>query len=112
MADQAGALSQFAQLIFAAVVLVVLMFFTGPLQYLPRAVLASIVFTIAVGMIDLPGLAGIRSESRGEFLLALLTAAAVPAIGVERGILIAIALSLVRQVRHSYRPHTWVLAVV
>jgi MFS superfamily sulfate permease-like transporter len=109
MADQAGARSQFAQLVFAAVVLVVLMFFTGPLQYLPRAVLASIVFTIAVGMIDLPGLAGIRSESRGEFLLALLTAAAVPAIGVERGILIAIALSLVRHVRHSYRPHTWVL---
>ena len=109
MADQAGARSQFAQLVFAAVVLVVLMFFTGPLQYLPRAVLASIVFTIAVGMIDLPGLAGIRRESRGEFLLALLTAVAVPAIGVERGILIAIALSLVRHVRHSYKPHTWVL---
>jgi high affinity sulfate transporter 1 len=109
MADQAGARSQFAQLVFAAVVLVVLLFLTGPLQYLPRAVLASIVFTIAVGMIDLPGLAGIRRESRGEFLLALLTAAAVPAIGVERGILIAIALSLVRHVRHSYQPHTWVL---
>jgi MFS superfamily sulfate permease-like transporter len=42
-------------------------------------------------------------------MLALLTAAAVPAIGVERGILIAIALSLVRHVQHSYRPHTWVL---
>jgi high affinity sulfate transporter 1 len=109
MADQAGARSQFAQLVFAGVVLVVLLFLTGPLQYLPRAVLASIVFTIAVGMIDLPSLAGIRRESRGEFLLALLTALAVAAIGVERGILIAIALSLVRHVRHSYRPHTWVL---
>jgi sulfate permease, SulP family len=39
----------------------------------------------------------------------LFTAAAVPAIGVEQGILLAIAASLVRHVRHSYRPHTMVL---
>jgi sulfate permease, SulP family len=40
----------------------------------------------------------------------LATAAAVPGIGVEQGILLAIALSLVRHVQHSYRPHTMVLA--
>ena len=110
MADQAGARSQFAQLSFAAVVLVVLMFLTGPLQYLPHCVLASIVLTIAVGMVDVKGLRAIRSESPGEFLLALFTATAVPVIGVEQGILLAIALSLVRHVRHSYKPHTMVLA--
>ena len=110
MADQAGARSQVAQLAFAAVVLVVLLFLTGPLQYLPHCVLASIVFTIAVGMINVQGLSDIRRESPGEFLLALFTAAAVPAIGVEQGILLAIALSLVQHVRHSYQPHTMVLA--
>jgi SulP family sulfate permease len=110
MADQAGARSQVAQLAFAAVVLVVLLFMTGPLQYLPHCVLASIVFTIAVGMVNVQGLSDIRRESPGEFLLALFTAAAVPAIGVEQGILLAIALSLVRHVRHSYQPHTMVLA--
>ena len=109
MAERAGARSQVAQLAFAAVVLVVLMFLTGPLQYLPRCVLASIVFTIAVGMVDVRGLRAIRRESRGEFLLALFTAAAVPAIGVEQGILLAIAASLIRHVRNSYRPHTMVL---
>jgi SulP family sulfate permease len=109
MAEGAGARSQIAQLVFAAVVLVVLMFLTGPLQYLPRCVLASVVFTIAVGMVDARGLSAIRLESRGEFLLALFTAVAVPAIGVEQGILLAIAASLVRHVRHSYRPHTMVL---
>jgi MFS superfamily sulfate permease-like transporter len=31
-------------------------------------------------------------------------------IGVEQGILLAIALSLLRHVRHSYRPHTMLLA--
>jgi sulfate permease, SulP family len=110
MADQAGARSQVAQLAFAAVVLVVLLFLTGPLQYLPHCVLASIVFTIAVGMVNLRGLSDIRRQSPGEFLLALFTAAAVPAIGVEQGILLAIALSLVQHVRHSYQPHTMVLA--
>jgi MFS superfamily sulfate permease-like transporter len=109
MAERAGARSQVAQLAFAGVVLLVLLFLTGPLQYLPRCVLAAIVFTIAIGMIDVPGLRDIGRESPGEFRLAVLTAAAVVAIGVEQGILMAIALSLLRHVRHSYRPHTTVL---
>ena len=109
MAEGAGARSQVAQLVFAVVVAIVLVFLTGPLQHLPRCVLASIVFTIAVGMLDIQGLGAIKRESRGEFQLALFTAAAVPAIGVEQGILLAIAASLVRHVRHSYRPHTMVL---
>lgn len=110
MADSAGARSQLAQLVFAGIVLLVLLFLTGPLQYLPRGVLAAIVFTIAVGMIDVGGLRAIRRESSGEFRLAVLTAAAVVAIGVEQGILLAIVLSLLRHVRHSYRPPTAVLA--
>jgi sulfate permease, SulP family len=110
MAHGAGARSQVAQLTFVLIVVIVLLLLTGPLQYLPHCVLASVVFTIAVGMIDVKGLKAIMHESRGEFLLALFTAAAVPGIGVEQGILLAIALSLVRHVRHSYRPHTMVLA--
>jgi MFS superfamily sulfate permease-like transporter len=110
MAHGAGARSQIAQLTFVVIVVVVLLFLTGPLQYLPHCVLASVVFTIAVGMIDVKGLKAIVQESRGEFLLALFTAAAVPGIGVEQGILLAIGLSLVLHVRHSYRPHTMVLA--
>jgi len=109
IADRAGARSQIAHLAFAAVVLVVLLFLTGPLQYLPRGVLAAIVFTIAVGMIDIAGLQSIRRESSDEFMLAVVTAAAVVAIGVEQGILLAIALSLLAHVRHSYRPHAMML---
>ena len=110
MAERAGARSQVAQLVFAAAVLLVLLFLTGPLQYLPRCVLASIVFTIAVGMVRMPDLLAIRRESPGEFYLAIVTAAAVVVIGVEQGILLAIALSLFRHVRHSYSPHTMMLA--
>jgi SulP family sulfate permease len=89
MAERAGARSQLAQLVFAGVVLLVLLFLTGPLQYLPRGVLSSIVFTIALGMIDVKGLRDIRGEGPGEFYLAAITAAAVVAIGVEQGILLA-----------------------
>jgi sulfate permease, SulP family len=110
MADRAGARSQIAQLVFAGIVLLVLLALTGPLQYLPRSVLAAIVFTIAVGMIDVAGLRDIRRESPGEYLLALTTAAVVVTVGVEEGIVLAIVLSLLRHVRHSYRPHTMVLA--
>ncbi len=110
IADRVGARSQIAQLVLAAVVVLVLLVLSGPLQYLPRCVLAAIVFTIAVGMIDVACLRDIRRESPGEFYLALTTAATVVAIGVEQGILLAIALSLFRHVRHSYRPHTMMLA--
>ena len=109
MAARAGARTQLAQLTFAVVTAVVLVFLTGPLRYLPRCVLASIVFTVAVGMIDLRAIRAIRRESPGECGLALVTAAAVVGIGVEQGIFLAIALSLFRHVRHSYEPHTMIL---
>jgi SulP family sulfate permease len=110
MADHMGARSQLAQLALAAIVLVVLLALTGPLEYLPRCVLAGIVFSIAVSMIDVARLRAIRRESPGEFYLAVTTAATVVTLGVEQGILLAIALSLFRHVRHSYRPHTMMLA--
>jgi SulP family sulfate permease len=109
MADRAGARSQLAQMVFSGCVLVVLLTLTNPLQYLPRCVLAAIVFTIAVGMIDIATLRAMRPESPGEFKLAVATAAAVAFVGVEVGVLLAITLSLLRHVRHSYQPHTAVL---
>ena len=109
MVESAGARSQLAHLVTAAVVALVLLFLTGPLHYLPRCVLGAVVFTIAVELVDLRGLREILRESPGEFQLALITAAVVVLIGVEQGILLAIVLSLLRHVRHSYRPHTAVL---
>jgi sulfate permease, SulP family len=107
VAERAGARSQMAQLVLSGATLVVLMLGSAQLEYLPHCVLAAVVFTIAIGMIDLRTLRDIRRESPGEFYLALTTGATVVAIGVEQGILLAIALSLFRHVRHSYRPHTF-----
>ncbi len=109
MVEGAGGQSQLAQVVTASVVAVVLFFLTGPLQYLPRCVLGAIVFIIAIRLIDLRGLHSISRESPGEFVLALTTAAVVVLIGVEQGIVLAMVLSLLRIVRHSYHPHTGVL---
>jgi high affinity sulfate transporter 1 len=109
MVERSGGRSQLAHLATAAVVALVLLFLTGPLQYLPRCVLGAIVFITAVGLVDLGGLRDIGLESPGELRLALITTVVVVAVGVEQGILLAMALSLLRHVRHSYRPHTAVL---
>jgi sulfate permease, SulP family len=109
MADRAGSRSQLAQIVFAGCVFAVVAVLTGPLQYLPRCVLAAIVFTIAIGMVDVSTLRAMRPESPGEFKLAVVTAAAVAIVGVEQGVLLAITLSLLRHVRQSYRPHTAIL---
>jgi high affinity sulfate transporter 1 len=109
MVERSGGRSQLAHLSTAAVVALVLLFLTGPLKYLPQCVLGAVVFTIAIGLIDIRGLRAIRRESPGEFHLAVATAAIVVFVGVEQGILLAMILSLLRIVRHSYHPHTAVL---
>jgi sulfate permease, SulP family len=111
MVENSGGTNQIAHLTTAGVVALVLLFLTQPLQYLPECVLGAVVFTIALRLIDLQGLEAIRKESPGEFLLAVTTALVVVFVGVEQGIVLAMALSLFRVVRHSYRPHTSVLAL-
>ena len=63
MVDSAGGRSQIAHLTTAATVLLVLLFLTKPLSYLPNAVLAAIVFMIGVKLIKLRELAEIRKKS-------------------------------------------------
>ncbi len=110
MAELAGAQSQWAQVAFAVVTGVILYFFVGWLADLPRCILGAIVFSIAMGLIDWKRLKAIRQSSRDEYILALVTAASVVLLGVEQGILLAITLSLLQHVRHSYQPRTMVLS--
>jgi sulfate permease, SulP family len=93
----------------AAVVLVVLVVLTGPLAYLPVSALAAVVFLIAVELIDLAGMRRILAVRKHEFVVALLTAAAVVGLGVEYGIVLAVIASMVDHLRHSYSPLNSVL---
>jgi MFS superfamily sulfate permease-like transporter len=106
MVDEAGGRSQIAHLTAAAVVLVVLLFLTRPLGFLPNAVLSAIVFMIGVKLIDAEGLRELFLLQRNEFWIALATAATVVAFSVMDGIALAVVLSMIDQVRHAYRPRT------
>ncbi|MGA7885486.1 MAG: SulP family inorganic anion transporter [Acidobacteriaceae bacterium] len=109
MVEGAGGQSQIAQISTAVVVACVLLFLTRPLQYLPQCVLGVLVLLVALHLIDVRGMIAMRQESPGEFIVALVTTLVVVLWGVEQGILAAMLLSLVRIVRHSYRPPTGVI---
>jgi sulfate permease, SulP family len=109
MVDDAGGRSPLAPLTTAVVVLVVLLLLTGPLAYLPAAALAAVVFLIAIELIDVKGMRRILATRKQEFAVALLTAAAVVALGVEWGIALAVVASIVDHLRHSYSPLNSVL---
>jgi sulfate permease, SulP family len=108
--DEAKSHTQVAQLTTAAVVVVVLLFLTKPLQYLPNAVLAAVVFVIGVKLIDVRHMREIWRLRRDEFWVALVTAAVVVGVGVEQGIILALLLSVILHVRRHYEPHNLVLS--
>jgi SulP family sulfate permease len=107
--DRAGGRSQLSLLVMTAIVALILLFLTAPLAYLPEAALSAIVFLIGVGLIDLAGMRRIFEQRRSEFWVALVTALWVVVVGVEQGILLAIALSLIEHTRYGYRPKNAVL---
>lgn len=109
MVESAGGGSQVAQLTTGAIVLAVLLFLTGPLAYMPEAVLSAVVFLIGLELIDLRGMRRILAVRPSEFAVALITATMVVLVGVEQGILAAMALSLLDHVRRGYRPRNAVL---
>ncbi len=102
MVDSAGGKSQVAQLSAVAVVVLVLLFLTGPLAFLPKATLAAVVFLIGCELVDFKGLHRIWKERPVEFAVALVTALTVIFVGVEQSILLAIGLSLISHTRHGY----------
>ena len=111
MVDGAGGRNQLAQLTAGVIVVVVLVFLTGPLAYMPSAVLAAVVLLIGLKLIDLKGMRGVANVRGGEFIVALLTAGAVVAVGVEQAIILAVALSIVEHLYHAYRPYDTTLAL-
>ena len=109
MVDSAGGRSQLSLLFTALIVLLVLLFLTGPLAYMPEAVLSAVVFLIGIDLIDIKGMRSIFEQRRSEFWVALITALMVVFVGVEQGIILAIVLSLIDHTRRGYRPKNAVM---
>ena len=106
MVDAAGGRSQITHLTTGIVVLLVLLFLTGPLALVPNVVLSTIVFLIGIKLIDVRGMAELYRLQRNEFVIAALTVLSVALMGVMEGIALAVILSLIDQVRHTYRART------
>jgi high affinity sulfate transporter 1 len=104
MVYDAGGRSQIASLAAAIVTAAVLLFLTRPLSYLPTAVLATVVFIIGVRLVDVRGMALIARRRIWEFAVAAIAALVVIFAGAGKGILVAMVLSLLVHVRHSYKP--------
>jgi SulP family sulfate permease len=104
MVKSVGGYTQLTQLTTVFTVLIVLVFLTKPLAYLPTCVLSSVVLLIGLHLVDIKGMTALHRQRPVEFVVALITAMTVIFIGVKQGIEIAIVLSIIAHLRHSYRP--------
>jgi high affinity sulfate transporter 1 len=103
--DKAGARSPLA-LIFASLTLAAcLLFLANYLENLPKAVLAAIVFTAVLGLIDIRGLLRMWRISKPDFLAAIIALAAVLLLGILQGILLAATASVLILLARASQPH-------
>jgi high affinity sulfate transporter 1 len=103
--DKAGARTPLA-LVFASMTLALcLLFLTGLLENLPKAVLAAVVLTAILGLFDLPALLRMWRVSRMDFYAAAIALAAVLLLGLLQGILLAALASIVMILFRASLPH-------
>ena len=110
--DSIGARSQFAGLFAAVTIGVVLLFLTGPVQYLPTAVLGAVIVSAGVGLVDVAAWRALAAIDRVEVAIAGVTTGCVVFFGVLQALVVAVGLSIVDTVRRSARPYDAVLGWV
>ena len=104
-----GGKSPLAGIVAAGVMAAVLLFFTGPLSYLPIAALGAVLIVAAIGLFDAEALGQLWRFSPWEFALAMVTTLGVVALDVLDGILLAVALALLMVLVRTSRPPDAVL---
>ena len=103
--DTAGAHTPLA-LVFASITLALcLLFLTGLLENLPKAVLAAVVLTAVYGLIDFPALIRMWRISRLDFYAAAIALGAVLLLGILHGILLAALASILLLLMRVAQPH-------
>jgi high affinity sulfate transporter 1 len=103
--DKAGARTALA-LVFASVTLALcLLFLTGLLENLPKAVLAAVVLTAVYGLLDFPALLRMWRVSRLDFYAAAIALVAVLLLGILQGILLAALASILLLLARVSSPH-------
>jgi high affinity sulfate transporter 1 len=90
----AGARTQVAALVTAAVALATMLFLAPVLGPMPNATLAAVVIAYSIGLIDPKEIAAILRVRAIEFRWALLACAGVVLLGTLQGILVAVVVSM------------------
>jgi MFS superfamily sulfate permease-like transporter len=107
--EKAGARSRASLVVASATLGVALLFLTGLLQDLPKAVLAAVVLVAVKGLVDLGEIARIRRVSRLEFRVAIVALVGVLLLGILRGVLLAVVASILLLLHRVAFPHVAVL---
>ncbi|QIN84737.1 sulfate permease [Rubrobacter tropicus] len=102
----AGARTPLASVITAGLVLLTLVLFTPLFYYLPDAVLAVIVMVAVYGLIDAGEPVRLFKVKRADGWALVVTFAVTLLVGIEQGIVVGVAFSLLVFVWRSARPHT------
>jgi SulP family sulfate permease len=103
--DKAGAHTSLALIFASSTLALCLLFLTGLLENLPKAVLAAVVLTAVYGLLDFPALARMWRVSRLDFYAAAIALGGVLLLGILQGILLAALSSVLLLLMRASRPH-------
>ena len=107
-----GGKTQMVGVVAGGTMLLILLFLTSPLAFVPGTALAAVILVSAVGLFDLAQLRVLYRVSYREFLMSVTTTLGVLVLGVLPGVLLAVALSLLWLLSISSRPEDAVLGKV
>jgi high affinity sulfate transporter 1 len=101
---KAGAHTQAASLVVAAVAFATLLFLAPVLALMPHATLAAVVIAYSIGLVDPAEMAAIRRVRTMEFRWAVVACLGVMVLGTLKGIVVAIVLSMLALMYLAYDP--------
>jgi len=107
--DKAGAHTPLALLAASTTLALCLLFLTGLLENLPKAVLAAVVLTAILGLFDFRALLHMWRVSRIDFYAATTAIMGVLLFGILQGILLAALISILLLLARASRPHVALL---
>lgn len=101
----AGARTNLAGVFSVALVVLTLLFLTPVFQYLPNAILASIIMVSVFGLIDVSYTKALWKNRRDEFVVLSITFFITLFVGITEGILVGVLCSLLLMVYRTSKPH-------
>jgi high affinity sulfate transporter 1 len=109
--DDSGGKTQLVSIIAAAIIGVIALFLTAPLEFIPSAALGIVLIIASVHLLDLKAVWQLKFKDKQAFYLASATLFAVLFIGVIPGITLAVLLGLFQFIRTVMRPSDTILGV-